>query len=79
MDSTLYMFIMYNQQALGLGRPRLENGTLFIGSEVKRYDIVYEFVLCDPEHSPDRMKFSAKMELVHDVLPDGSAGCRVSP
>ena len=72
MDSTLYMFIMYNQQALGLGRPRLENGTLFIGSEVKRYDIVYEFVLCDPEHSPDRMKFSAKMELVHDVLPDGS-------
>lgn len=72
MDSTLYMFIMYNQQALGLGRPRLENGTLFIGSEVKRYDIVYDFVLCDPEHSPDRMKFSAKMELVHDVLADGS-------
>ncbi len=72
MDSTLYMFIMYNQQALGLGRPRLENGALFIGSEVKRYDIVYDFVLCDPEHSPDRMNFSAKMELVHDVLPDGS-------
>lgn len=24
MDSTLYMFIMYNQQALGLGRPSLK-------------------------------------------------------
>lgn len=72
MDSTMYMFIMHNQQALGLGRPRLENGALIVGSEVKRYDILYDFVLCDPERSPDKMKFSAKIELVHDVLAGGS-------
>ena len=68
----MFVFIMKNQHALGFGRPRLEDGSLFAGSPVVRYDVVYDFTLTDPQHSPDRMKLNVKIDLVHDLLPDGS-------
>lgn len=72
MDNAMFVFIMKNQHALGFGRPRLEDGSLFAGSPVVRYDVVYDFTLTDPQHSPDRMKLNVKIDLVHDLLPDGS-------
>ena len=75
MDSAMYVFIGWNRQALGFGRPRLENGALIAGEEVRRYDIVYEFTLVDPARSSDQMKLTARIDLVYGEM-DGARRVR---
>ena len=65
MDSTLYMFIMSNCQALNMGRPRIDSGGLYAGAPVARYDVTYSFRLADPQRSKDRMKLEAQIDLVY--------------
>lgn len=71
MDNAMYVFIGWNRQALDMAKPKLEDGKLFVGSEVKRYDIVYKFELVDPQRSSEQMKLTAGIDLVYEIL-DGS-------
>lgn len=75
MDNAMYVFIGWNRQALDMPRPRLEDGRLFVGSEIKRYDIVYEFRLVDPQRSSEQMKLTASIDLVYEAL-EGSRRVR---
>lgn len=70
MDNAMYVFIGWNRQALDMPRPKLEDGRLLVGSEVKRYDIVYKFELVDPHRSREQMKLTASIDLVYEVLND---------
>lgn len=56
---------MSNCQALDMGRPRIENGGLYVGAPVVRYDVTYSFKLADPQRSKDRMKLEAQIDLVY--------------
>ena len=72
MDNTMFVFISHNRQALDFGSPKLENGVLYAGGAVQRYDIIYEFKLPQPEVSKDIMSLSVKIDLVYDILENKS-------
>lgn len=72
MDNTMFVFISHNRQAFDLGSPKLENGALYAGGVVQRYDIVYDFKLPKPEVSKDIMTLSVSIDLVYRVLEDGT-------